>query len=121
MLKNKWITTKIAGTQQGRIQDFVLGGTKVGEGSGDRLRSPAGSVLVGGHGGGAPPPTGSSWVLSIQEVFPSTILKHFVNVMKCIKTHESSPKSFKVSTRNRCGHFELGASCIARNHGYFCS
>ena len=24
-----------------------------------------------------------------------TILKHFVNVMKCIKTHESSPKSFK--------------------------
>ena len=27
---------------QGRIQDFVLGGTKVGEGSGDRLRSPAG-------------------------------------------------------------------------------
>jgi hypothetical protein len=26
---------------QGRIQDFVLGGTKVGEGSGDRLRSPA--------------------------------------------------------------------------------
>lgn len=28
---------------QGRIQDFVLGGTKVGEGSGDRLRSPAGT------------------------------------------------------------------------------
>ena len=27
---------------QGRIQDFVLGGTKIGEGSGDRLRSPAG-------------------------------------------------------------------------------
>ena len=27
---------------QGRIQDFVLGGTKVGEGSGDRLRSPVG-------------------------------------------------------------------------------
>ena len=27
---------------QGQIQDFVLGGTKVGEGSGDRLRSPAG-------------------------------------------------------------------------------
>jgi hypothetical protein len=27
---------------QGRIQDFVLGGTKVGEGSGDRLKSPAG-------------------------------------------------------------------------------
>ena len=26
---------------QGRIQDFVLEGTKVGEGSGDRLRSPA--------------------------------------------------------------------------------
>ena len=23
------------------------------------------------------------------------ILKHFVNMMKCIKTHESSPKSFK--------------------------
>jgi hypothetical protein len=26
---------------QGRIQDFVLEGTKVGEGSGDRLRSPS--------------------------------------------------------------------------------
>jgi hypothetical protein len=34
---------------QGRIQDFVFGGTKVGEGSGDRLRSPAGQgrALVG--------------------------------------------------------------------------
>ena len=29
-------------TSQGQIQDFVLGGTKVGEGSGDRLRSPVG-------------------------------------------------------------------------------
>jgi hypothetical protein len=27
---------------QGRIQDFVLGGTNVGKGSGDRLSSPAG-------------------------------------------------------------------------------
>ena len=42
-------------TSQGQIQDFVLGGTKVGEGSGDRLRSPAGSALVGGPGGQSPP------------------------------------------------------------------
>ena len=75
----------------------MLGGTKVGKGSGDRLRSPAGPGQSRGRGrgrgGGASP--GSSWVLSIYEAFPSTILKHFVNVMKCIKTHESSPKSFK--------------------------
>ena len=56
---------------QGRIQDFVLGGTKVGEGS------PAGPGF------------------EYLGRFSSTILKHFVNVMKCIKTHESSPKSFK--------------------------
>jgi hypothetical protein len=52
-------TMSCGGSHQGWIQDFVLGGTKVGEGS--------------------------------EEAFPSTILKHFVNVMKCIKTHESSP------------------------------
>jgi hypothetical protein len=34
-----WITLKKYG-YQGRIQDFALGGTKVGEGSGDRLRPP---------------------------------------------------------------------------------
>jgi hypothetical protein len=74
----------------------VLGGTKVGEGSGDRLRSPAGQGQSPGKGPrGAKAFPGSSWVLSIQEAFPSTILKHFVNVMKCFKTHESSPKSFK--------------------------
>ena len=80
----------------------MLGGTKVGEGSGDRFkRSPAGPEQSpgrgtrGGGGGGGRSPAGSSWVLSIYEAFPSTILKHFVNVMKCIKTHESSPKSFK--------------------------
>ena len=39
-----------------RTQDFVLGGTKVGEGSGDRLRSPTGpgqSLCSGPWGGGA--------------------------------------------------------------------
>jgi hypothetical protein len=43
---------------QGRIQDFVLGGTKVGEGSGNRLRSPAGpgQGRVGEPGGQSPPP-----------------------------------------------------------------
>ena len=87
---------------QGRIQDFVFGGTKVGEGSGDRLRSPAGQgrALVGGPVGRSP--LGSSWVLSIQEAFPSTILKHFVNVMKCMKTHESSPKRFKQFLSSEC-------------------
>ena len=30
------------GSHQGWIQDFVSGGTKVGVGSGDHLRSPAG-------------------------------------------------------------------------------
>ena len=77
----------------------MLGGTNVDEGSGDRLRSPAGpgQSPARGHRGTKqpPPPPESSWVLSIWEAFPSTILKHFVNVMKCIKTHESSPKSFK--------------------------
>ena len=38
---------------QGRIQDFVLGGTNVGEGSGDRLRSPVGSCP--GRGPLSPP------------------------------------------------------------------
>ena len=33
------VSKRHLGTLQGRIQDFVLGGTKVGEGSGDRLRS----------------------------------------------------------------------------------
>ena len=37
---------------RGRIQDFVLEGKKVGEGSGDRLRSPAGP----GPRGEKPPP-----------------------------------------------------------------
>jgi hypothetical protein len=50
---------------QGRIQDFVLGGTKVGEGSGDRLRSPAGPGQSRGKGPGGTSPPGSSWVLSI--------------------------------------------------------
>jgi hypothetical protein len=35
---------------QGRIQDFVLGGTKVGERSGDRLRSPAGPGQIPDRG-----------------------------------------------------------------------
>ena len=35
---------------QGQIQDLVLGRTKDGEGSGDRLRSP----VVGGPGGQSP-------------------------------------------------------------------
>ena len=78
----------------------MLGRTKVGEGYGDLLRSPAGPGQSPGRGprgkgGGGLSSHGSSWVLSILEAFPSTILKYFVNVMKCIKTHESSPKSFK--------------------------
>ena len=40
---------------QGRIQDFVLGGAKVGEGSADRLRSPAGPGQSRGGGGASPP------------------------------------------------------------------
>ena len=40
MLWSKHLST--SGDDQGRIQDFVLEGTKVGEGSGDRLRSPTG-------------------------------------------------------------------------------
>ena len=43
---------------QGRIQDFVLWGTNVGEGSGDRLKSPAGpeqSPARGIPGGESPP------------------------------------------------------------------
>ena len=35
---------------QGRIQDFVLGGTKDGEGSEDRLRSPVGPGQSRGRG-----------------------------------------------------------------------
>ena len=44
---------------QGRIQDFVLGEMKVGEGSRDRLRSPAGpghSPVRGPRGAKPPPP-----------------------------------------------------------------
>ena len=55
--KSKHLST--SGDDQGRIQDFVLEGTKVGEGSGDRLRSPAGpcrALCPGrGHGGGGIP------------------------------------------------------------------
>ena len=35
---------------QGRIHDFVLGGTKVGEGSGVRVRSPMGPGQSRGRG-----------------------------------------------------------------------
>ena len=66
----------------------MLGGTKVGDGSGDR--SPAGPVQSTGKG--AP---GGLLGFEYLGSFLLTILKHFVNVMKCIKTHESSPKSFK--------------------------
>ena len=41
---------------QGRIHDFVLGGTKVGEGSVDRLRSPAGSGQSPGRAPVTKPP-----------------------------------------------------------------
>ena len=68
----------------------MLGGTKVGDGSGDRLRSPAGPVQSTGRG-----PRGGLLGFEYLGSFLLTILKHFVNVMKCIKTHESSPKSFK--------------------------
>ena len=37
-----WRSTREKPSTQGRIQDFVLEGAKVGEGSGDRLMSPAG-------------------------------------------------------------------------------
>ena len=67
----------------------------VSEGSGDRLGSPADPGQSPGRGHWVAKPPGSAWVLSIWEAFPSTILKHFVNGMKCIKTHESSPKSFR--------------------------
>ena len=43
----------------------MLGGTKVGEGSGDRLRSLAGPGQSRGKGPGGTSPPGSSWVLSI--------------------------------------------------------
>ena len=45
-----FVRNKFLYIHQGRIQDFVLGGTKVGEGSGDRLRFPV------GPGGQSPPP-----------------------------------------------------------------
>ena len=47
---------KTVNTSQGRIQDFVLGGTKVGDGSGDRLRSPAGPGQSPGRGPGGRSP-----------------------------------------------------------------
>jgi hypothetical protein len=37
-----FVRNKFLYIHQGQIQDFVLGGTKVGEGSGDRLRFPVG-------------------------------------------------------------------------------
>jgi hypothetical protein len=61
---------------------FCVRGTKVGEGSGDRLRLPAGLCLG----------RGPRKLLGF-EYLGSFSVKHFVNVMKCIKTHESSPKS----------------------------
>ena len=45
-----FVRNKFLYIHQGQIQDFVLGGTKVGEGSGDRLRFPV------GPGGQSPPP-----------------------------------------------------------------
>ena len=43
----------------------MLGGTKVGEVSGDRLRSPAGPGQSPGRGPREAKSPGSSWVLSI--------------------------------------------------------
>ena len=41
---------------QGRIQEFVLGGTNVGKGSGDRLSYPAGPGQSPGKGPGGRSP-----------------------------------------------------------------
>ena len=59
---------------QGRIQDFVLGGTKVGEGSGDRLRSPAGP---GQNPGIGPPEAPGFWV------FRKLFRQHFEAFCEC--------------------------------------
>ena len=48
LLIDRWLYN---GKYQGRIQDLWLGGAWVGDGSGDRLRSPA----VGGPGWQSPP------------------------------------------------------------------
>ena len=78
----------------------MLGGTKVGEGSGDHLMSPVGPGQSRGEEGALTPRE----LLGFEylETFLSTILKHFVNVMKCIKTYESSPKSFKQFLSSEC-------------------
>ena len=70
---------------QGRIQDFVLGGTKVGEGSGDCIRSPAGPgiTLVGGPGGEAPPPR----MLLCFEYLGSFSVNNFEAFFECDEVH----------------------------------
>ena len=73
----------------------MLGGTKVGEGSGDRLRSPAGPGQIPGRRPRGAKLLGFEYLGS----FSSTFLKHFVIVMKCIKTHESSPKKFQIVSK----------------------
>ena len=83
---------------RGGSRILCQGGRKLARGLGTAygIQRVQGRALVGS------PPTGSSWVLSIQEAFPSTILKHFMNVMKCIKTHESSPKSVRQFLSSEC-------------------
>ena len=87
---------------RGGSRILCQGGRKSAKGLGTTkgLQRVQGRALGRGPQGAKLP--GSSWVFSIQEAFPSTILKHFVNVMKCIKTHESFPKSFKQFLSSEC-------------------
>ena len=80
----------------GRIQDFVLGGTKVGEGSGDCLRSPSGPGQNRGRGPrGIPPGAPGFWVFRklFRQQFCS-ILWMWWNVLKRMNLLQKVSNSF---------------------------
>ena len=64
-------------SNQGRIQDLWLGGAWVGEGSGDRSRSPAGPRQSPGRGsrGAMPPPPRKLWGFEELQTFIRTTNK----------------------------------------------
>jgi hypothetical protein len=77
-----WRSTWEKPSTQGRIQDFVLEGAKVGEGSGDRLMSPAGPGQSRGRGLNL-----HSLLRNYLKFFgeDSCVLIHFITFTKCFK------------------------------------
>ena len=66
---NNWVPWHLIYSSQGRIQDLWLGGAWVGEGSGDRLRSPPGLGQNPGRGHRGQSPHEALGILGITDIY----------------------------------------------------